>query len=737
MEPTHSENTPLAKLAQACGIFDFYWDVHGVQHFARDDDRRLLLTAMGYPCADDVQARASLEDITERDAAETAPPVVVCRQSELPLRVPFRIPKHSNRRYRIELTLEDQTRSDRELSGDGVRFLRDREIEGQLQAELEFSVQDLPIGYHTLVLYSPAEATEILSCTRLIVVPDRCYTPPALERGEKLWGISAQLYSLHSQNTCGIGDTGALKGLLQFAAENGASFVGLNPLHSISPGPGPDRSPYSPSTRSAFNVLYIDLLRAAEYLNATEILSYLKSDAYAERTAALQATDLISYTEVSACKFEIFQQLYDFFVSEHAERSKEAAQFSTFVRERGNELEEYATYAALREHFVVKDPMRAHWNTWPLHFQDPLSPEVAAFRQDAAERVRMYQFLQWLIELQLGEAADLARDSGLAIGLYMDLALGAGDGGADTWSNRELYAFGMGMGAPPDALAPQGQNWGLPPMVPSRLEEACFVPFIQALRAAMRYSGALRIDHAMSLQRLYWVPGMLSADRGAYVRYPLDALMGILALESVRNQCLIIGEDLGTVSEEVQQAMQKYGVLSYKVFYFMHNDKDVFELPAGYQSSALVVTSTHDLPTWVGYMTEHDLEVRKQLSLHAPEVMKILEEMRSSQKKGILDVLLRAGYISKEEAVAVQRGKDSLWPDLSARVHSFLGTTAACIQAVQLEDLAGEHEQANLPGTVEEHPNWKRRSVLSMEALNASKEAKKILAAVHQARSQR
>ncbi|MBI3067610.1 MAG: 4-alpha-glucanotransferase, partial [Betaproteobacteria bacterium] len=331
------------------------------------------------------------------------------------------------------------------------------------------------------------------------------------------------------------------------------------------------------------------------------------------------------------------------------------------------------------------------------------------------DEVEFHEYLQWQAELQLAAAGRRSWELGLGVGIYQDLALGADAGGAETWGNRALYADSVSIGAPPDDFSLKGQDWGLPPFIPERLVESGYEPFIAALRANMRYAGALRIDHVMGLARLFWVPSGRDPGRGAYVSYPLGDLLGILALESERNRCLVIGEDLGTVPEVIWRALPELGALSYRVLYFEKEPDGNFKAPAAYPVDALVAVSTHDLPTLRGYWLGRDLEVREQLGLFPSVAMRDkLAAARARDRTRLLVALQRHGLLP--EGV----GPDpAVLPDLPSELlralHVFLARAPAKVMVVQLEDALGQAEQANLPGSMGRHPNWRHRLALDFE----------------------
>jgi (1->4)-alpha-D-glucan 1-alpha-D-glucosylmutase len=412
-----------------------------------------------------------------------------------------------------------------------------------------------------------------------------------------------------------------------------------------------------------------------------------------------------------------------------------AKEFRLFVGQGGEDLRQAALYAALDEYFKSQHSALWGWPVWPESYRDLHSAEVEKFAVSHADRVQFYQYLQWQAEIQLRAAIERAKQLQMPMGLYCDLALGVNSSGAEAWSNQKRYAFKASAGAPPDLLNVKGQVWGLPPLIPHRLREAAYEPFIKALRFNMSFSSALRIDHIMCLMRIFWVPEGCEGGDGTYVRYELDEMIGILALESLRNSCVVIGEDLGTVPNEVRAAMLARGVLSYKVLYFMKDGQGNFMLPRDYPQQALVTASTHDLPTLLGYWFGNDLEVRKSLALFTEHLTYESELAgREADRERLLAAFKAAGLIKKDADFGPAQANTPIQRQLCDLGHCFLASTPCLLQSVQLEDLLLQREQMNLPGTTKEHPNWKRRLSVSLEDIAVDKFVLKCGKRISQAR---
>ncbi|MFN4148803.1 MAG: 4-alpha-glucanotransferase, partial [Rhodocyclaceae bacterium] len=543
-----------------------------------------------------------------------------------------------------------------------------------------------------------------------------CFLPATLSEGGRLWGLTIQLYSLRSHRNWGIGDFTDLSRLVDLVASAGGDFIGLNPLHALFPVDPAHISPYSPSHRAFLNVLYIDVEAVPEFAACETIRCRVASAEFQQRLAALRDRPLVDYPAVARQKLAVLRDLFDF------QRSRDAVCLEDFARWRASQgaaLERFSLFEALQAHFRAHDPGCWGWPAWPVEYHDPDSSAVADFARKHAVEIDWHAWLQWLADSQLAAVARRARERGMAIGLYRDLAVGAHPGGAEVWQWQEVFAIGNGgahTGAPPDELNLLGQDWGLPPLIPHRLRRAAYAPFIEVLRANMRHAGALRIDHVMGLMRLFWVPADTPATEGTYVHYPFDTLLGLVARASQDNACLVIGEDLGTVPEGFRERLAAAGVLSYQPLIFARYPDGNFRLPADMPRQALVAASTHDLPTLAGYWQGVDLEIRTQLMLFPnSEVRERLITERGWDRGRLLWALERENLlppgISKDPAAL-----PVLTPELIAAIHAYLARSPAMLLAIQPEDIFACPEQINVPGTVEDqHPNWQRKLPVALE----------------------
>jgi 4-alpha-glucanotransferase len=525
---------------------------------------------------------------------------------------------------------------------------------------------DLPLGYHTFRGNSQP--------MRIICAPRTCVEPP-----KAIWGWAAQLYSTRSQASWGIGDLADLRRLGEWSAASGAGCVLINPLTAGPPLATQQASPYSPTSRRFRNPLY---LRIEEIPGSAEALGDELNE-LANAGKALNRKRLIDRASVFAIKQRACEKIWARFRGDPG--------FDRYRAEQGAALVQFATYCALAETFG------GDWRTWPAEFRHPNNAATQTFAAEHEHRVAFHAWLQWLVDEQLAHASK-------QVAIMHDLPIGFEAGGADAWTWQDLLADGATVGAPPDAYNIEGQDWGLPPLVPHKLRAAGYQPFVETIRAALRHAGALRIDHVMGLFRLFWIPKGFGAKQGTYVRYRADEMLAILALESQRAGAFIVGEDLGTVEPGVRETMAEHRVLSYRVLWF--EDAPI----AKYPTLAMVSPATHDLPTVAGLWTGHDLEDQQRIGLTGNE--------ESSQQ--MLQRLRTASGADAHDAVET----------VIERIYTALARAPSRIVTASLEDALAVEQRVNMPGTVDQWPNWSLPLPGGLEALEASPLARSIAKAL-------
>ena len=719
------DHTLIERLRTLRGIERTSADFRGATRQVSDDTVLRLLGAMGHSVDDEARLAVEADALEARDWIRVLPPVVVLRRD---FTVPITVlaPLLPLVRWRVEA--EDGQLLCGEVTLASLPVFEERGLRGLWYVRLGLELPPLPPGYHRLLL-EKADG-DPLAATRLIVAPTRCFVPEPVRAGRKLWGPAIQLYTLRSARNWGIGDFTDLAGFAAGAAELGADVVGLNPLHALFPSDPALCGPYSPASRNFLNVLYIDAEAIPEFERCEEARRLVGSPEFQQRLEALRAADFVDYAAVTTCKLETFLLLYvEFETSASKTRQYE---FDGFLRNRGEELEKLALFYTAQEHFLAAG-LIGGWPAWPEGWQDPEGPAAQALLAAETRAVRFHCWLQWVAAGQLAAAERRAREAGMAIGLYMDLAVGSNGGGAETWADQALFAMGATIGAPPDPLALQGQDWGIPPMLPEELRERGYEPFVRLLRANMSQGGALRIDHVMCLLRLWWVPRELPSAEGSYVYYPLDDLMAIVALESQRNRCLVIGEDLGTVPPVIRLAMPEHGVFSYRVLFF-EKDGDRLRGPAEYPVEALVTITTHDLPPLASFWEGSDIDLRERLGLYPDPGMPGAARLeRARDREAILAGLAAEGLLPAD-IEAADRVPVQMTEALAGAIQLFLARSPAAVMVVQPEDWLLMTMPVNVPGTHREYPNWARKLDQDWPVLLAHDSVRRLALEISQAR---
>ncbi|EAS44079.1 4-alpha-glucanotransferase [Photobacterium profundum] len=697
----------LKQVAEMAGLADSYVSAWGDEAQVENETLRRLLSALGYDTKND---DALMESALKRQRPDVLAPVKVVRNGE-----PMHITLHLGISARAsdfswKLTTEQGVVMEGWLQSQLISD--DRENGGPLVFALP---DDLAWGYHKLEVFrkrrkSPFEMT-------LIVTPTSCYKQQALLDDKKLWGTSVQLYSVRTNHNWGIGDFGDLKQLVADIAARGGDFVGLNPIHSLFPANPEGASPYSPSSRRWLNLMYIDVSSVSEFAQCDAAQQLVGSTEFQQRLVEARNTNWVNYSEVSCLKMAVLPLLFDTFSERHLDNNTERAkQFLQFVEEGGESLLHQAAFDALHADLKKKDDNAWGWPVFPEEYRHFDNAAVKTYIKDNAKQVQLYMYLQWLADTQLAEVNELAEEKGMAMGLYRDLAVGVCDSGAETWADHGALCQDVSVGAPPDILGPLGQNWGLPPLNPEALKETAYEPYIQLLRANMRNCGALRIDHVLGLLRLWWIPKGELATQGAYMYYPVDDMMAILALESHRFQCTVIGEDLGTVPDEIIGKLSTAGIHSYKVFFFETAEDGGFYSPAHYPSQSMAALCTHDMPTLRGFWHCDDLKMGEELGLYPDkEQLAGLFASRAESKQKILDSLDWHGYLP--EGVGHDASYVPMDLHLSEGMQMHLAASSSALLSLQLEDWLEMDKPVNIPGTVDEYPNWRRKLSTTLDDL--------------------
>lgn len=714
----------LVRAAAESGVKPGYWDIFGRYHKTTADVRHAILQAKGFDVSSAEGLARSLAERSRREWERLVPAVVVAGEapiSEITVCAPAELTAET---VRLVTNCEDGRSAASEFRLGELPQTSSVQMDGRtwIRRRAPLPRPDgvpLPLGYHSV---SATAAGGEVTC-RYIVTPARVYTPERLGQGGRAAGIVFSLYGLRSKRNWGCGDFTDLLEAIDWAAEElHAGFIGLNPLHTIHNRRPFNTSPYLPNCVYYQNFLYLDVEAVEDFTRSRRARQARGSVEVVAEIDALRGTPYVEYERVAALKLRFLKLSFAQFLREWRAKSPRAAEFEVFRAREGRLLEVFAAYCALDEHLHRRDPNLWTWPQWPEPYRHPDSPETAAFRRKHWRSVMFYEYLQWQVDIQLRRAHERARGR-MEIGLYHDLALATDRFGSDLWAHREFFVEGCRVGAPPDDFAPQGQDWGFPPPDSDRHRQDGYRLFAESIRHNSRHGGALRIDHVMRLFRLYWIPDAHQASEGAYVCETSDDFLRILALESVRNRVAVVGEDLGTVEPEVREELSRFGVMSYRLFYFEKQPDGRLRRPDEYPAQALVSSTTHDLPTLAGFWIGADIEARRAAGTIDDHAFRAQVAARAEEKQKMLDVLFELGLIPP----ALPR-KAGAYPELTGELHNavvgYLAMTPSWLLAINQEDLTKETAQQNLPGTTWQYPNWSRKMRFTLEQLRSDAEAR-------------
>ncbi|RQW65023.1 4-alpha-glucanotransferase [Vibrio viridaestus] len=713
----------LVEVAETAGIKERYIDNWGKEAHIASESLAFMLNELGYDTSSDDSLLQSKTKHVKEDVLE---PVVFGRENEA-IEVALHIADSARESdFEWTLTTEDGQYFSGYIQSDIIRDER------QSGGALFFSVPALPLGYHSLTVSRKRRKSPYT--TTIIVTPCACYKQPEIANGKKLWGPSIQLYTLKTEHNWGMGDFGDLKHLVAEMAQMGADFVGLNPIHALFPANPEGASPYSPSSRRWLNIFYIDVSSIPEFALSSTAQQIVGSGEFQTKLEKVRESHWVNYTEVAALKMSVLPLLFQEFKKRHLTTgTARAKDFTSFVTAGGESLLAQATFDALQSKLSEDGDNIWGWQAFPEKYQQFQNPAVQKYIDENADEVNLYLYLQWIADTQIEEVQQLALERGMVIGLYRDLAVGVAESGSEAWADQGNLMLNLSVGAPPDNLGPLGQNWGLPPINPEVMRNNAYSPFIRLLKANMKHCGTLRIDHVMGLLRLWWVPRGVSATKGAYMRYPVHELLSILALESHRNQCSVIGEDLGTVPVEMEQLLADAGVHSYKVFFFETADDGGFISPRHYVGQSMSALCTHDMPTLRGFWHCNDLKMGKELGLYPDEEqLQRLFDQRLHAKQNILDSVAWHGFLP--DGVGRDASLVPMDTYLSEGLHLHLAAGASSLMSIQLEDWLEMDNPVNIPGTVDEYPNWRRKLSSTLEAIFSRDDIKALAQHITQVR---
>jgi len=672
---TANPDTALRALAGVHGIAESWRDVWGVEHRVEIDVLRALLRAL---------------NVASEIPAEVAQSLAAAEAARWPRRLPALLTADRGTEMSIRLGVPtDRAQGSvrwRIVTPDGASHAGTcnleptghRTLDGLHGVHLRLTLPSI-VGYATLSIQDGA-----LGETELAIAPDAAPAVPLTKPG---WGLGVQIYGLSTGEAGDIGHFGNLARIAAEAAAAGADALAISPVHALFAADANHCSPYAPSNR--------------QFLNG--LLAYPTLGDMAEGAARTVGTDLIQYDVAMPARIGALRALFDAFDRDVDANRTLHAEFAAFRDWAGPALEQHASFEALHANHFGGDPALWHWRSWPAGYRRPDTSEVRAFVAQRASEVRFHTFLQWLADRQLALAQSRARRGGMGIGLISDLAVGTHGGGSRAWGDGSGLLGGASIGAPPDLISTQGQDWGLTTFSPTGLVAQGFAPFRADLRRAMRHVGGVRLDHVMGMTRVWCIPEGASARYGAYIRMPWPDLARLTAVEAQRNGCIVIGEDLGTLPDGFRDELARRRFLGMRVLWFERDGAGRFLSPCEYGTNAVAMTSTHDLPTIVGWWSGLDIDWRVRLGLLGEtETPATLHVDRAAARAALWSALLQAGFVANPAI------PDKLDADAVAAIVGFVGATPTPLMLLPLEDALMLADQPNLPGTTTQHPNWRR-----------------------------
>lgn len=704
MNNYNSVSKPIWQLGQQYGIEPVYHDGLGVERQVTVPHLRQVLASMGIKASSKQDIRDSLSHAASRIWTQVIDSVVVRYPSDSPFMLPLSLPLEDisleKVSFVIQVTDEKGVSWQLSLPGSRGKVTSEKTIRGVKYVQVHFPLSGkFSLGYYRLSVRVKLHSKRTVEGQALLIVaPRKCYLPSSSKRA---WGISLQLYGLRSHRNWGIGDFRDLEEVMKVAGTRwGVATIGVNPLHIPAAGL---TSPYSPSSRLFWSPLYLDLEGVDEWRTSAGLRQKAKSVKFQDILQQLRESPLVDYKVIGKLKWTVLEELFRVFRRHHLQPKHPTARgraFARFVSGFHPHLTMFCTFQVLTERLGT-----VAWRTWPNAFQHPQSPDVEVFQRSSVIRIQFYQYVQWLCELQLQRLDHVAKKHSLSLRLYHDLPVGIHPDGADAWVFQGQLASDITVGAPPDSFNLNGQSWGLVVPNPVRLREDGYRFLRETLRQNMRHGGVLRIDHALGLFRMFWVPQGGTGKDGVYVKTYVDEILAVLALESVRRKVMVVGEDLGAVTPVIREKLHAAGLLSYRLLFFERENGGEMTPPHAYPEQALVAATTHDLPTLKGFWAGRDILIKQEGGVYLRKKdNKQDRHQRAEDRKRLWEALRREGLCSAEAI------PPSLSDDILQAMYRYLARTPSRLLIVQLEDLLAELDTPNLPGAPDSvYPSWRVR----------------------------
>ena len=719
-----SYNTNLLnELSYKLGIWLEFTDYGTNTTYVADvKSKKALCKALGYPADTNEQLQASLDKYKRESFADFAPYTKVVQEWELkPFNFEFVVEQSmQNSVLSWVLTREDGTGTTGQVNVSETDLLDTLVIGKKVYQKRRCQfVLEAPLGYHNLAFLLDGQKPQTNHQTKLIVVPLNCYMPENLKGGHRVWGFPIQLYAMPSDKNWGMGDFSDLKNFAPIAANFGASLVGINPVNALFSDNPEDASPYCSTSRVFLNPLYIDTDAVPEAKDNPAYETYKNSVEFNELLEQAKTSKTVLYRQVADMKFKALDILYETFKALHLDKNGHAltargTAFKDFCHNMGDKLTNYALFQAIRIIRTKNGKGAGCWWYWGKGFENPNASKVLEFKNEHADLVYAIKYQQFVAFEQFYTAGLACKDSGMSVGLYTDLPVGVGANSSEVWSHQHLFLKDITVGAPPDSFNKKGQDWSLSGFNPYELKKNGYDLYIRIIGAVMQNAGAVRIDHAFGLSRLFY---RVKGASGAYLAYPFKDFMGIIALESVRRQCLVIAEDLGTAPAGFHELMRGANVLSFGIFHWQKNG-DGLIAPQDYNHNCLISSGTHDLPTYSALWKGLDLELAKKMKTISAEQYKMHIQNRALERAQFVKAFLSQALPMDDKGQTEDIMAGRILPDwFVPNSYAYLARSSSMLLLVRIEDIVEQEEQVNLPGTYMEYPNWRYKLPIALEDL--------------------
>ena len=715
----------IRQLSQLLNISDSYNDKMGKIHHTKDSLRKIFLTSMGYDVSNDKKIKQTL--INEKNnIIKNGLDYVYSFFDNENLEFSLYIPKSKIKSIAICTFYKNNKQvlktSHKILDSNVIDEVKN---ENTIYVKVNIKLKEkLVPDYYNLNV----QIDEFNFESFVIIAPRFAYLPQSIDKGKKLLGLGLQLYSLKSKNSMGIGDFSNLKEVLKLSHKYGCDSLGINPLGAMYAKSKKDVSPYRTLSREYINYIYLDLTVVEDFKKSLKIQKLIKTKKYQTELSHLNASKYINYDKVFKFKLSLLHDMYKFFKDEHIKNNTTRAKsFLKFKEEEGISLENLCTFETILETEVP------YWKNWKDNLNDINSKEVKKFKSKNKDKINFYAYTHWLCHLQLLDIKKLSQKLKMKVGLYLDIPVGAASNGAEVWQSPSSFANDIDIGTPPDTIRPKGQTWGLIPPNPLKLKQTHYKAFINLVKHNMQYAGAIRLDHSFSLMRLFWVD---KNKNGAYINYNLKDMTAILCLESHKNKCLVIGEDLGNVPDGFPEFMLKHKILSNKIL-FRQKDKDGKFLQIDkYPYLSLCQVSTHDQATSYGFWLNEDININNACHLFPKQSQyKNNLKERDNERKDIFHIMKKTSsfYNNKDSFKNCLDGKTVPF-NLEYSFNIYGAKTESAIFQVKMADIYQQIEMENVPSTVDEYPNWRIKYPILTEDIDTDKKMKNLFSVLKQYR---